>query len=119
MRRKCEATCIFAPHFPPGQTNKFIAIHRVFGSSYVEKLLVGVPPDHRKDTVYSLYYEATARMEDPVHGCMSYIYYLQAKIQELQCSSPIAGTTFQEQELQFGCGFTNELAPLVLERKYG
>ncbi|CAI0553779.1 unnamed protein product [Linum tenue] len=38
QRRKCTQECIFAPHFPPDQPQKFANIHKVFGASNVAKL---------------------------------------------------------------------------------
>ncbi|CAL9042924.1 unnamed protein product [Musa banksii] len=84
LRRKCTPECIFAPHFPPDQPAKFANVHRVFGASNVAKLLKQLRPEQREDAVASLSYEAEARLRDPVHGCVGYIYLLQHKLKEVQ-----------------------------------
>ncbi|WOK91661.1 LOB domain-containing protein 36-like isoform X2 [Canna indica] len=84
LRRKCTPECIFAPHFPPDQPTKFANVHRVFGASNVAKLLKQLSPEQREDAVVSMVYEAEARLRDPVHGCVGYIYLLQHKLREMQ-----------------------------------
>ncbi|CAI0554135.1 unnamed protein product [Linum tenue] len=71
QRRKCTQECIFAPHFPPDQPQKFANIHKVFGASNVAKLLSELPATHREEAVNSLAYEADARLKDPVYGCLA------------------------------------------------
>ena len=39
LRRRCAASCVFAPYFPPGEPHKFANVHKVFGASNVSKLL--------------------------------------------------------------------------------
>lgn len=84
LRRKCTNGCVFAPYFPPDQPTKFANVHKIFGASNVAKLLNELPPQQREEAVNSLSYEANARINDPVYGCVAYISVLQVKIKEVQ-----------------------------------
>ncbi|XP_057512331.1 LOB domain-containing protein 12-like [Actinidia eriantha] len=84
LRRRCAKDCIFAPYFPPDDPHKFAIVHKVFGASNVSKMLQELPVHQRADAVSSLVYEATARMRDPVYGCVGAISYLQNQVSQLQ-----------------------------------
>ncbi|XP_043705597.1 LOB domain-containing protein 1-like [Telopea speciosissima] len=84
LRRRCVATCILAPYFPPTQPLKFLAVHKVFGASNVLKFLQGLPESQRADAVVSMVYEATTRIRDPVYGCAGVICNLQKLVNHLQ-----------------------------------
>ncbi|KAG7637196.1 LOB domain-containing protein 10 [Arabidopsis thaliana] len=84
LRRKCTQECVFAPYFPPTNPQKFIFVHRVFGASNVTKILNDLPPDQREDTVNSLFYEAEARIRDPIYGCVGLISFLQQYLKKIQ-----------------------------------
>ncbi|XP_022133680.1 LOB domain-containing protein 21-like [Momordica charantia] len=84
LKRRCTATCIFAPYFRSDEPKKFAKVHKVFGASNVSKILTEVPEEQREDTVNSLAYEAEARLRDPVYGCIGAIALLQTKMVELQ-----------------------------------
>lgn len=47
-------------------------------------LLQELPVHQRGDAVSSLVYEASARVRDPVYGCVRTISYLQNQVSELQ-----------------------------------
>ncbi|CAN0864240.1 LOB domain-containing protein 36 [Linum grandiflorum] len=83
LRRKCTSECVFAPYFPPEQPSKFATVHRVFGASNIAKILNELPVSDREDAVTSLFYEADARLRDPVYGCVGYISHLQQRLKEL------------------------------------
>ncbi|CAN1174212.1 LOB domain-containing protein 36 [Linum perenne] len=83
QRRKCTQECIFAPHFPPDQPQKFADIHKVFGASNVAKLLSELPTMSREEAVISLSYEAGARIRDPVYGCVGAISELQHRLKQM------------------------------------
>ncbi|KAL0458865.1 UNVERIFIED_CONTAM: LOB domain-containing protein 15 [Sesamum latifolium] len=75
------------PLFPlllPSRTQKFAAVHKVFGASNVSKMLMEVPAPQRADAANSLVYEANVRLRDPVYGCMGAISALQQQVQTLQ-----------------------------------
>lgn len=39
LRRRCARDCVFAPHFPPDEPQKFANVHKVFGAANVNKML--------------------------------------------------------------------------------
>ncbi|KAJ0230091.1 LOB domain-containing protein 25 [Hirschfeldia incana] len=84
LRRRCTSDCVFAPYFPPDEPTKFANVHRIFGASNVSKILHEVAPHQREDTVNSLAYEAEARLNDPVYGCVGAISVLQRQVLKLQ-----------------------------------
>ncbi|CAM6033747.1 unnamed protein product, partial [Sphagnum compactum] len=52
-------------------------------------MLHELPPPHREDCVNSLAYEADARVQDPVYGCVGAISVLQQQVfTSLLLSSP-------------------------------
>ncbi|XP_076932957.1 LOB domain-containing protein 12-like [Bidens hawaiensis] len=92
LRRRCAKDCIFAPYFPPDDPHKFAIVHKVFGARNVSKMLQELPVHQRADAVSSLVYEATARMRDPVYGCVGAISYLQNQVSQLQMQLAMAQT---------------------------
>ncbi|OAY80986.1 LOB domain-containing protein 4 [Ananas comosus] len=90
LRRRCAQDCIFAPHFPAEEPQKFANVHKVFGASNVSKLLQEIPMQHRGDAVSSLVYEANARVRDPIYGCVGAISSLQQQIEALQAQLALA-----------------------------
>eukprot|EP00850_Spirogloea_muscicola_P023871 SM000398S15213 [mRNA] locus=s398:23879:25125:- [translate_table: standard] len=80
--RAAAQDCLFAPHFPAGEPEKFSSVHRVFGVANLTKMLHEVPVEMRADTVESLSREANARIENPVHGSEVRIARLQAELNE-------------------------------------
>ncbi|KAI7747825.1 hypothetical protein M8C21_015727, partial [Ambrosia artemisiifolia] len=85
LRRKCTSKCIFSPYFcyPEGASH-FAAIHKVFGASNVSKLLSKIPQQNRSEAAISICYEALARMQDPIYGCVAQIFALEQQIASLQ-----------------------------------
>ncbi|XP_057487713.1 LOB domain-containing protein 12-like [Actinidia eriantha] len=90
LRRRCSKDCIFSPYFPPDDPHKFAIVHKVFGASNVSKMLQELPVHQRADAVSSLVYEATARMRDPIYGCVGVISYLQNQVSQLQMQLAVA-----------------------------
>ncbi|MCO5594500.1 hypothetical protein L7F22_048531 [Adiantum nelumboides] len=84
LRRRCAQECPFAPYFPPHEPHKFACVHKIYGASNVSKMLMEVPENQRADTANSLVYEANARIQDPVYGCMGVISALQQQARNLQ-----------------------------------
>lgn len=81
LRRKCVKGCIFAPYFCHEQgAHHFAAIHKVFGASNVSKLLAHVPVSDRCEAAVTISYEAQARLQDPIYGCVSHIFALQQQV---------------------------------------
>ncbi|XP_010506070.1 PREDICTED: LOB domain-containing protein 17-like [Camelina sativa] len=85
LRRKCIKGCVFAPYFCHEQgASHFAAIHQVFGASNASKLLSHLPLEDRREAATTIYYEAQARREDPIYGCVSHIFSLQQQVVNLQ-----------------------------------
>nr|XP_043612158.1 LOB domain-containing protein 29-like [Erigeron canadensis] len=85
LRRKCIKGCVFAPYFCHEQgASHFSAIHRVFGASNVSKLLSQLPISDRSEAAVTIAYEAQARLQDPIYGCVSHIFALQQQVVSLQ-----------------------------------
>ncbi|XP_062120350.1 LOB domain-containing protein 29-like [Humulus lupulus] len=85
LRRKCINGCIFAPYFCHEQgATHFAAIHKVFGASNVSKLLAHLPVTDRCEAAVTISYEAQARLQDPIYGCVSHIFALQQQVVNLQ-----------------------------------
>ncbi|RRT60977.1 hypothetical protein B296_00019261 [Ensete ventricosum] len=66
LRRRCAWDCVFAPHFPADEPQKFANVHRV------------------------LVYEANARVRDPVYGCVGVISSLHCQVQALEAQLAMA-----------------------------
>ncbi|KAI3470772.1 hypothetical protein Pfo_027435 [Paulownia fortunei] len=85
LRRRCTPECVFAPYFCYEQAaSHFAAVHKVFGASNVSKLLLHLPVHSRSDAAITLSYEALARMQDPVYGCVAHIFALQQQVASLE-----------------------------------
>ncbi|GMY06887.1 LOB domain-containing protein 29-like [Fagus crenata] len=85
LRRKCVRGCVFAPYFCHEQgATHFAAIHKVFGASNVSKLLAHLPVNDRSEAAVTISYEAQARLQDPIYGCVSHIFALQQQVVNLQ-----------------------------------
>ncbi|XP_059457793.1 LOB domain-containing protein 36-like [Corylus avellana] len=84
QRRKCTQECVFAPYFPPDLPQKFANLHKVFGASNVAKLLNELNASQREVAVNTLAYEAEARLQNPIYGCVGLISLLQHNLRQLQ-----------------------------------
>ncbi|XP_006596617.1 LOB domain-containing protein 33 [Glycine max] len=85
LRRKCTSDCVFAPYFSYDQASThFAAVHKIYGASNVSKLLSHLPIHNRSDAAITISYEALARMQDPIYGCVAHIYALQHQVASLQ-----------------------------------
>lgn len=81
LRRKCVSGCVFAPYFCHDQLyTHFPAIHKVFGASNVSKLLAHLPVSDRYEAALAISYEAQARLQDPIYGCVAHIIALQQQV---------------------------------------
>ncbi|CAI5942921.1 unnamed protein product [Closterium sp. NIES-64] len=101
LRRKCTRECIFLPYFPRDDPEKFARVHKVFGASNVSKMLQELPLHQREDAVASLEYEAQARVQDPVYGCVGILCVLQRQVVALR--EQLAAAQSQAQ-MQLGNG---------------
>ncbi|GAB2233443.1 hypothetical protein Droror1_Dr00002666 [Drosera rotundifolia] len=92
LRRKCSSKCIFSPYFSYDvAVHHFAAVHKVFGASNASRLLQKIPEQYRNEAARALSYEALARMQDPVYGCIGHIYALQQQVVNLQEEIEILG----------------------------
>ncbi|KAL8100711.1 LOB domain-containing protein 17-like [Apium graveolens] len=108
LRRKCARGCVFAPYFCHEQgASHFSAIHKIFGASNVSKLLAHLPLSERGEAAVTISYEAQARVQDPIYGCVSHIFALQQQVVNLQTQL----SSLKEQAAQnfpnIGCGSTS------------
>ncbi|XP_052169949.1 LOB domain-containing protein 18-like [Diospyros lotus] len=85
LNRGCNSQCIFAPYFH-GEDGiaHFVAIRDVFTVKNVVNLLAPLPINGRFWASDTLLFEAQARLQDPVYGCVSHILTLQQQVSELQ-----------------------------------
>ena len=58
----------------------FAAIHKVFGASNASKLLMHLPTSDRCEAAVTMSYEAQARLQDPIYGCVAHIFSLQQQV---------------------------------------
>ncbi|XP_020267749.1 LOB domain-containing protein 29-like isoform X2 [Asparagus officinalis] len=59
-------------------------LHKIFGASNVSKLLSKLPIYNRSAAAITISFEAQARIQDPVRGCLSHILALQYQVACLQ-----------------------------------
>ncbi|XP_052189918.1 LOB domain-containing protein 18-like [Diospyros lotus] len=77
LNRGCNSQCIFAPyfHFEDGISH-FVAIRDVFTVKNVVNILALLPVNDRFWASDTLFFEAQARLQDPVYGCdLLFAYY--------------------------------------------
>ncbi|XP_058744822.1 LOB domain-containing protein 33-like [Vicia villosa] len=112
LRRKCASDCVFAPYFSYEQASThFSAVHKVYGASNVSKLLSHLPIQNRSDAAITISYEALARMQDPIYGCVAHIYALQHQVASLQEEIDILGSLMETSNVSImDCG--NVQAPM-------
>ncbi|ONI26591.1 hypothetical protein PRUPE_1G033400 [Prunus persica] len=81
LRRQCVSGCIFALHFRNEDVAAhFAPVHMVFGASMISKLLSHLAFSDCCGTAMTIAYEAHARLEDPIYGCVSQIFALQQQV---------------------------------------
>ncbi|KAK4748295.1 hypothetical protein SAY87_014881 [Trapa incisa] len=97
LKRKCVRGCVFAPYFCHEEgTAHFAAIHHIFGAGRISKLLSSLPIGDRCQAAVTISFEAQARIQDPVYGCVSQILSLQQQVFSLQAQL----ASFKEQAAQ-------------------
>ncbi|ESQ46621.1 hypothetical protein EUTSA_v10000694mg, partial [Eutrema salsugineum] len=75
LKSVCTGECVFAPYFPSTEPEKFDRVHRIFGAENVYKILSNetFSPLQLEYAVKALSYEAEARIQDLVTGCVEQI----------------------------------------------
>ncbi|WOL05415.1 LOB domain-containing protein 29 [Canna indica] len=116
LRRKCVRGCVFAPYFCHEQgAAHFAAIHKVFGASNVSKLLAHLPVSDRAEAALTISYEAQARLQDPIYGCVAHIFALQQQVVTLEAQlASLKAQTAQGFAGGSSSCLLNLQAPLVL-----
>ncbi|GLJ33769.1 hypothetical protein SUGI_0678730 [Cryptomeria japonica] len=84
QRKKCSEECILAPYFPQDDPQRFAVVHRVYGTSYIIKLLQGLDTKQKEDAIDNLVCEASARVDDPIQGSAKVVLELQERITQLE-----------------------------------
>lgn len=75
QRRRCTPDCIFRPYFPAERRQDFLDVHRLFGVSYVQKVIKDIKdtkPELQEDAMKSIIFQSNMRARFPVHGCYQY-----------------------------------------------
>ncbi|KAJ8647194.1 hypothetical protein MRB53_000217 [Persea americana] len=80
LRRRCPEDCIFSPYFPSTDPQRFACVHKIYGASNVSKMLQQIPVHLRAHAADSIFFEAHARIQDPIYGCVGIISRLQHEI---------------------------------------
>jgi hypothetical protein len=107
LRRKCVKGCVFAPYFCHEQgAAHFAAIHKVFGASNASKLLMHLPISDRCEAAVTMSYEAQARLQDPIYGCVAHIFSLQQQVSRFYISTHLKNKVLHKWGVQFT--FTEE-----------
>ncbi|KAK1437389.1 hypothetical protein QVD17_03180 [Tagetes erecta] len=82
--RVCNEKCVFAPYFPPDQSQQFQSLDRVYGDTNGATILNELRPNLREDAVSSLAYEPQARINNLIYGCVGIIYSQQERLNKLE-----------------------------------
>ncbi|KAI4339977.1 hypothetical protein MLD38_024859 [Melastoma candidum] len=111
QRRRCPTDCIFSPHFPSTDPERFDAVHRIYGASKVAKMLEEIPPEMRGPAANALHFEAKCRIRDPVYGCVGIISTLNEEIRDTgtelaKLRARVAFLASGAQERQLGQDYT-------------
>lgn len=84
QRRRCTPECQLAEFFPQERPRVFRNAHRLFGVSNILKTLARVGPEHRREAMRAIVFEANAWEAYPAQGCVPVIYELHHRILETQ-----------------------------------
>lgn len=118
-QKDCLENCTILYRFASNDLHKFSILHQVFGACNVIKLVQDLPSDQRVDAINSMIYEASARLQDPVFGCVGKIQKLQLQISDLQSQITATQSTIQKVRFQrtqlLDCipGFKNRDNPTI------
>ncbi|GLJ17650.1 hypothetical protein SUGI_0307380 [Cryptomeria japonica] len=100
-RKKCSEECIFAPHYPPDDPQKFSVVHSVYGTSNISKLLQGIEGAERADAVNSIVYEARERVKDPVNGFVKDVHQLLQQFADLKSQLEVTQTELNHMRSEY------------------
>lgn len=112
VKRRCLPECIFAPHFSHAEgVDHFVSIHKIFGASKLTKFLSELHPSYHAATVQSILYEAQARLQNPIYGCISEILFLHQQVEMLQAQVANLQAALTTMEMQL---HSTQLQPNML-----
>lgn len=80
QRKKCTPNCIFAPHFPADQPEKFANVEKLYGCRKVRQMIRKTDPQDHENLVHSIIEESNMRATNPVRGSLVSIDMLQHQI---------------------------------------
>ena len=84
-RRKCIVGCFLTPYFQYlGSSMNYAAVHRIFGQRNFISLIAQISKSDLPRAINSLVYEAISRLQDPILGCVSYMFSLEQQVQDLK-----------------------------------
>ena len=84
-RGKCRDGCPFAPYFSYFRVMRdYDVVHRSIGPRAFLKIIQKLPPGQCAPAAFSLIYEATCRINNPVLGCVAYFLSLERQILEIR-----------------------------------
>ena len=77
-RSKCRSGYPFAPYFSYSSGMRdYDVVHRSIGLRDFLKIIQQLPPDQRAPAAFSLIYEATCRINNPILGCIAYFLSIE------------------------------------------
>ncbi|XWS20140.1 hypothetical protein CRYUN_Cryun31cG0075000 [Craigia yunnanensis] len=84
QRRHCASDCILAPYFPHDRQRQFQNAHKLFGISYMTKIIMTLNPPEKDIAMRTIVFQSDARANDPAGGCFRFIQELQRQIEYSQ-----------------------------------
>lgn len=84
QRKRCQESCVMAPHFPQHLTNEFQAVHKIFGIANVTRTIKALDFAGQREAIRSFIWEATAWVQYPVHGPYREVERLRDRIRSLE-----------------------------------
>lgn len=84
QRKRCQESCVMAPHFPQRLTDQFQAVHKIFGIANVTRTIKALDFAGQREAIRSFIWEAEAWDQDPVHGPYPEVERLRDRIRSLE-----------------------------------
>lgn len=84
QRKRCQESCVMAPHFPQRLTVEFQAVHKIFGIANVTRMIKALDIAGQREAIKSFIWEAMAWDKDPVRGPYQEVARLRDSIRSLE-----------------------------------
>ncbi|XP_058198542.1 LOB domain-containing protein 4-like [Rhododendron vialii] len=84
QRKRCQESCVMAPHFPQRLTDEFQAVHKIFGIANVTRTIKALDFGGQREAIKSFIWEAMAWDQDPVRGPYREVERLRDRIRSLE-----------------------------------